>query len=242
MADLTSPESFVDGQEDGVTAARLNNHVNGAQIQSAFISGKAAVTPATGDYAVIFDVSGAALAKCTLAALVAAVYASDPAAGVAGARTLSTTSTTAAAGNDTRFPASVTGIRKSAGVGSTDTAAVSSDYAQAASAIIESAGAGTGNAALNRKFTWAFPTSTTACTITINNIPDGVDLEIRTTQGSSSASSLTLVLNTGSGSGALTQKRLGGAGAVTNSSNAIDYILIKRYGTTALVEFKLAFS
>ena len=47
-----------------------------------------------------------------------------------------TTSTTAAVGNDTRFPASVTGLRKSAGAGGTDTAAAAgTDYVAPATTV-----------------------------------------------------------------------------------------------------------
>jgi len=48
MADILGGETFMDGGQ--VTAARLNNHVNGAVITETFISGKPSAAPATADW------------------------------------------------------------------------------------------------------------------------------------------------------------------------------------------------
>ena len=74
-----------------------------------------------------------------------------------------TTSSTVAIGNDSRFPATVTGIRKSGGAGSTDTAAVSGvDYAPATSGSFILAGNGSGghtNVTVNRALNYASGTA-----------------------------------------------------------------------------------
>ena len=74
-----------------------------------------------------------------------------------------TTSSTVAIGNDSRFPATVTGIRKSGGTGSTDTAAVSGvDYAPATSGSFILAGNGSGghtNVTVNRALNYASGTT-----------------------------------------------------------------------------------
>lgn len=242
--DILPGEVFTDAPNPGseVSAARLNNFLAGAVIQKELISGKSTVSPSTSDLLMFYDVSGDILGKGTVSSVVGTVALSDQAAGVASMRTLGTSSTSAAAGNDTRFPASVTGIRKGAGAGSADTAAVVSDYTQAPTVISLTAGAGSADASLNLKFTCALPANTTACTITINNVPDGSKMYLVTTQGGTGASTLTLVLNTGNGTGALTQKRVGGAGAITNSTNAIDKISIERFGSDALIKYDLAYA
>ncbi len=244
MSDILAGEVFTDtGEGANVTAERLNNFLGGAAIQKEFVTGQSIATPATGDYLLLNDVSANGLARATIATVVATVALTDQAAGVASMRTLSTTATSAAAGNDTRFPASVTGIRKGAGAGSADTAALTPDFAQAPTAIVLTVGVGAADCSLNTNFTCALPTSITSCTITFNNVPNGAMIRLITTQGSSSAStSVTLVYNSGNGSGALTQKRAGGAGTVTNATNAIDKISALRAGSNMLLDFGNAYA
>ncbi len=64
MSDISKGDTFVDGQ--AVTGARLNQLVDSAVILDAFITGKAAVVPASGDYIIIYDVSTAALKKALI--------------------------------------------------------------------------------------------------------------------------------------------------------------------------------
>ncbi len=246
MADIAPAEVFYDSPNPGseVTAARLNNFLGNAVINKEFVSGKSIIAPATGDYLPFYDVSGDGLGKATLQTLVQAVGGDGTsAAGVAALRILGTTSVQAAAGNDTRFPASVTGPRKGAGAGSADTAALKPDFAQAPS-VVTGSGTGTASAdcSVNTWWTYALPASTTGCTLTFNNVPNGIDIRLVTTQGASSASTLTLVFNSGNGSGTLTKLRLGGAGAITASTNAVDRIDGYRFGSTVQLEYKLAFA
>ncbi len=126
MADLQKGHTFTEGSS-GNTAADLNALVDSGTILPAFITGKSAVaTLEDVDLALVYDNSAAAMRKVTFANIVGS-FPADAAAGTAALRTLGTTSVKAAAGNDTRFPASVTGIRLGAGVGSTDTAAEPKD-------------------------------------------------------------------------------------------------------------------
>lgn len=67
MADLSSGESFVDGQT--VTAARLNNMINGGTVLQGFISAKSDVAPTTDDFFVYYDTASATLKKTTIAEL-----------------------------------------------------------------------------------------------------------------------------------------------------------------------------
>lgn len=66
MAQIQSPETYVDGQQ--VTAARLNNQTNGAVLLPGAITDQTALsagTVATGDTVVIHDASASALRKAT---------------------------------------------------------------------------------------------------------------------------------------------------------------------------------
>jgi hypothetical protein len=65
MADLVAGETFADGGA-AVTGARLNNHVNGATIDPAFISAKALVTPVAGDHLLIRQAGSGLLKKATV--------------------------------------------------------------------------------------------------------------------------------------------------------------------------------
>lgn len=94
-----------------------------------------------------------------------------------------TTGTTVAAGNDSRFPASVTGLRKGAGVGSLDTAAVArTDYwdgtvfvasgASHAKGLVPDPGASAGTAKyLREDATWATPAGTGTVTSVALTMP-----------------------------------------------------------------------
>lgn len=66
MAQIQSPETYVDGQQ--VTAARLNNQTNGAVLLPGAVTDQTALaagTVATGDTVVIHDASASALRKAT---------------------------------------------------------------------------------------------------------------------------------------------------------------------------------
>ena len=52
MPDILAGETFVDGQS--INGARLNNHVNGSQIQPEFVGTKSVVTAAVGDYLLLW--------------------------------------------------------------------------------------------------------------------------------------------------------------------------------------------
>ena len=240
---IQSGEDFT-GSSPGnlVDDTRLDNAVNGAEILPGSISGRSQVTPATGDLLAFYDISGQLIGQNTLDTLVRLIALSDQVAATASMRTLGTASTAAAAGNDTRFVPTLTGVIKGAGAGSSWTTAVPSDYVLAPTVITLSVGAGSGNCALNTKFAVGLPNTTTACTVTLNNIPDGAKIYLKVVQGASSASTLTLVCNTGSPGTTLTQTRLGGAGVVTASTNAIDIIEIQRWGAAAHVVFLNAFA
>lgn len=126
MAKLSRGHTFTDGST--AVAADLNTLVDSAAILPGAITEQAGATPANADSFLIYSASASDLRKCTLADVVAA-FPNDAIAATKSLRSLGTTSTQAAAGNDTRFPADVTGIRKSAGGGSSDIAAVPKDFA-----------------------------------------------------------------------------------------------------------------
>ena len=124
MSDISKGTTFTNGVS--ASATDLNNLVDAATIQPAAITGKGAVTPDVADSLLIYDNSGSSLAKCTLQNVIDALPTDNgPAKSL---RTLGPTGNQAAAGNDARFPASVTGIRKSTGAGSTDVAATPTDF------------------------------------------------------------------------------------------------------------------
>lgn len=220
MADIQIGETFTDTTPDNaVTAARLNNAVSGAAILPGFITGKSSATPVGGDSLAFYDLSATGLAKCTWLELFAALK--DAAANLGSPRTLGTGALTAAAGNDTRFPATVTGVVKRAGAGSTDIAAVPSDYTAAPTVGTLSAGAVTLNCALNLRFTVAV---TANANITLTNIPDGSTVEVRTTQSGGFTCVFTIASHT--------QKWVGGSvGVVSAGAAAIDLWRFRKYGT-----------
>lgn len=127
MADLQRGHTFVN-PSSGNTAADLHELVDSATILPAFITAKSGVaTLEDVDVFLTYDSSASALKKVTFANLYGSIP-TDQAAGTASLRTLGTTSVKAAAGNDTRFPASVTGFRVGAGTGSADVAATGKDF------------------------------------------------------------------------------------------------------------------
>lgn len=127
MADLQRGHTFTDGSS-GNDSADLHALIDLGTILPAFITGKTAVaTLEDVDTLVVHDSSASALRKVTFANLYGSIP-TDQAAGTASLRTLGTTSVKAAAGNDTRFPASVTGFRFGAGAGSNDLAATGKDF------------------------------------------------------------------------------------------------------------------
>ena len=72
MADISGGETWVEGEQ--VTGGRLNNHVNGAVIQPAFVSTKTLM--ASGDLAgndslLMYDLSATALKRTTVTNLLA---------------------------------------------------------------------------------------------------------------------------------------------------------------------------
>lgn len=125
MSDIQAGTTLSDGVS--YHGSDFNALVNNATILPAFITAKGAVIPSSSDSICIYDSSGSGLAKCTLGDLISNVIPQDNVAGIASLRTLGTGPQQAAAGSDSRFPASVTGLRKSAGSASTDTAAAPKD-------------------------------------------------------------------------------------------------------------------
>lgn len=228
MSDILSPETFADtGANATVNAARLNNHVNGSTILPAFISGKASGTPVTGDSVVFFSASGASLLKCTLATILAlGAPPADPVAGTAGSRTLGTGAQQAAPGNDTRFPATVTGLRKGAGVGSADTAGGPADLAFTPALFTLSAGAASLNCALYDTFSGVLSAD---ATLTLATIPDGSTILVMTQQDGTGGRALTFTT---------TQTKLWPNGTpivVTATAGAIDVWMFKRIGGNLFV-------
>ena len=121
MSDIQRGITFTTSIPDAASAHQL---VDAAVILPAFISDKASAAPATGD-TFVFNKNGA-LRKCTLQQLISA-FPNGGAANVFALRKLGTSAQTAAAGNDPRFPAQITGIRKANGT-SPDTAATAKDF------------------------------------------------------------------------------------------------------------------
>lgn len=235
MSDIRSPETFLGGIEGEVTAERLNNHVNGAQIQPEAISSKTDTTPVSTDLLLLYDTSAVALAKSTLALAVAAVYPVDGAAGVASARTLGTGAGQAVGGTDTRIPAPVTGVRKGAGVGSADTAANGADVESFAASVVSlTAGAGALNCAA--QLNWEVTLNAAAVTLTLTNIPDGATVRIKTTQDATGGRTLAFV------SAGLTQTKLGGTATVSSGANAVDLWYLEKWGTTLRIRVGNAYA
>lgn len=124
MAKLSKGTDFsVAGTYSGTD---LNNLVDAATVLPGFITDWTAVTPVSADSFLFYSAGGATLAKCTLSDILGSIT-SDAAAGTPSLRSLGTGATQAAAGNDSRFPANVTGIRLGAGGAANDTAAGAKD-------------------------------------------------------------------------------------------------------------------
>lgn len=125
MAKLQKGYTFTDGTTG--TAAELNSLVDSAILLPGAITEQTTTTPDVADSVLFYDTSAAGLRKNTFANVIALV----PSEGVAATpslRALGTGATQAAPGNDTRFPAAITGPRIGHGT-SADTAAVPSDLA-----------------------------------------------------------------------------------------------------------------
>ena len=215
MSDLLAGENFLPGED--VDAPRLMNAFNSAAIQSAFLTGKTIITPAGADSILFYDLSGTVLGKCTLTELITAL--------------LGSTSSTAAAGNDTRFPATVTGLRKSAGAGSTDVAAKGPDLAFTPSTATLSAGVQTLDCSLYSLFTISISAN---AVLTLANIPDGGTVTVRTTQ----VGGFTLSFTT-----AQTKKWPAGTpGVISAGAGAIDEWTFTRWGTDLDAQVVKAFA
>lgn len=117
--------TFVDNTTG--TAANLNALVDSAIILPGAITEQASLAPVAADQFMFYSSSLASLKKCTLTQLIAA-FPGDATAGTKSLRSLGTGATQAAAGNDTRFPASITGPRVGHGAGA-DTVANANDLA-----------------------------------------------------------------------------------------------------------------
>ncbi len=174
MSDLSTGYTFVDGS-GALTAARLNTAIGSATILPAFITGKSAITIDVADYLPFYDTSGTVIGKTTLTNFITSIQG--------------TTSGKVAAGNDSRFPATITGLRLGNGA-SADTAAVAKNLAFAPTAAPPTAGAVTLNCALNNLFTTTFVANTT---VTLTNISDGDTIYHQITQGGVGSMLLTLV-------------------------------------------------
>lgn len=209
MADFATQENFGDGEL--FNAQRINNAFATLAAQIAFITGRSQVTPATGDFLILYDISGNVLIKSTLAAVMVANQG--------------TSSTTVAAGNDGRFPASITGIRKGAGAGGLDTAAALSDFVYAPQALTLATGAATANCALHRVFTVTLDAN---AVITLTNVTDGDCIWLRVLQDGTG--SRTLAFTTAG----LTQESPGGMPTPTAAANSVDWWKIVRAGTVLL--------
>jgi hypothetical protein len=111
MSDIQKGVTFHTGDE--VTNSSLNNLVDDAIILPGFISSKPVGSPAQGDKFVFFKSANQSLAAVTLNGLISA-FPRGGAANAFALRKLGTQAGTAAAGDDSRFPADFIhgGIRK----------------------------------------------------------------------------------------------------------------------------------
>lgn len=125
MAKLQKGTTFLNGNT--YQDSDFNNLVDNATILPGAITEQTAGTPVSADSFLFYSVSAANLRKCTLTDIVGA-FPVDQAAGTASLRTLGTSATQAAAGNDSRFPATLTGIRRANGAGA-DTVATPNQFA-----------------------------------------------------------------------------------------------------------------
>jgi hypothetical protein len=217
MGVITPGYVFADGS-GALTAARLNSAFSAAGITTELITGKSAITPDVADSLVFYDASGSVLGKCTITTFITAIQ------GI--------TSGKVAAGNDSRFSASVTGIRLSAGAGGTDTAAVAKNFAFAPTTSTPTAGAVTLNCALNNLFTSTFVVNTT---VTLTNISDGDTICHQITQDGTGSRLLTLV----------TTQTLwyegNSAYVLSTAANSVDLLFFRRIGNQILTWIKKDF-
>jgi hypothetical protein len=229
MADVTAGETFADtGAGAAVNATRLNNHVAGLVIIPAFFSGKSSATPLSGDYVLFLQNSSGQIRKATWSTALGlvALPAVDPVAGTAGSRTLGTGAQQAAPGNDTRFPASVTGVRKGAGAGSTDTAAGPADLAFPLFSASLTAGVVSLNCALYDSFTVLLDAN---ATVTLATVPDNGTILVMTQQDGTGGRTLSFTT---------TQTKLWPNStpiSVTATAGAVDLWFFKRLGGNIFV-------
>lgn len=232
MADLSTLELFTDTVPDNaVNAARVNNAFATLRILPEFITSRGAVTPVGGDTIPFFDLSGTVIGKCTFQELFTAL--ADPAAGVAGPRTLGTSALKAAAGNDDRFPADVTGIRKGVGAGKNDVAATESDLPRTPNAIGNS---GTGATIPCVSLLTHTITMTGNATLTITGLADGAIARVLATQDASGSRTITWV------HAGLTFKYVGASAGPSTTALYVDLFTLHRIGTVVYVSVQLHYA
>jgi len=237
MADIRAGETFDDTTTGKrLDATRLNNHVNGAVILPESISARTEVTPVTGDYVTFWDASASpsVIAKATFGNIATAV----------GVKAVGTMAGTVAAGDDSRFPISLVGIRKGAGIGSLDVAAKPPDYALAPTAGTVATG-GTPDTCsldctLNNRFQVTLPNAVDAITITLAGpMNNGDRVEVLTIQGSTGNATITFV----SEGGLTPLKWVGGVQPTkTAGAGAVDLWIFHRYSSWVLGKAVLAFA
>jgi hypothetical protein len=208
MSEITPGVTFLDGQ--AVNASILNALLGSASIKTPFYTNKATITPVAADKILFLDISGSVFGITTIAALITAMQGA--------------TSATLAAGNDTRFPATLNGIRLANGANA-DTAAKPKDFVLAPTAGVPSAGAVTLNCANNNLFTVAFVANTT---VTLSNVTDGDLICIQITQDGTGSRLLTL---------ATTQTLWyegNSAYVLSTAAASVDFLFFKRVGNNLL--------
>lgn len=232
MADLSTLELFTDTSPDNaVNAARLNNIIATARILPASITGRGSVTPVGGDSIAFYDLSSTVIAQCTFQELLTAL--ADPAAGVAGPRTLGTTAVKACAGNDDRLPADVTGLRFGAGAGKNDVAATEANLPHTPNAIGNSSTAATIPCVSLLTHTI---TMTGNATLTLTGLADGAMVRILMTQDGTGTRIVTWA------HAGLTFKYVGGAAVASTPAGSIDVWTLHRFGTVIYVSVQKAYS
>ena len=238
MSQISCPEIFTDaGAGREVNAERLNNALGALTALPGLITEQASGTPAVADSILFYKASTRVLSQNSFTALLAALMPTDPDAATAGMRTLGTTSVKAAAGNDTRFPALVTGIRKSAGNGSTDTAATPPDYALTPTVGTVASNATTLTCSTNNRFTVVLTTAT--FTLTLASFKDGDTIVVRTQHTASDSSTHTLNFVATSG----TISWIGGAQPTpTITASRYDFWTFKVFGTVLYGNAELNFT
>src|SRR5581483_974048 len=123
---LSKGHTFSDGTS-GNTAADLNNLVDAGTLLPGAITEQTQTPPSVNDYFIFVRTADGNLKKCSFQDIIDR-FPTNATAGVASLRSLGTSATNAAPGNDSRFPARITGIRKGNNT-SPDTAAVAGDFA-----------------------------------------------------------------------------------------------------------------